>query len=79
MAYMLLGDRDRALQELADSLDKDRDYRHWWYFFDRESIWDPVRSDPRFRAVRDRVTAHIAQQRARLEALRATGQVPRRG
>ncbi len=79
MAYMLLGDRDRALQELAYSIEKDRDYRHWWYFFDREPLWAPIRNDPRFRAVRDRVTAHIAQQKARLEAMRASGQVPRRG
>ena len=79
LAYMLLGERERALQQLADSLDKDRDYRHWWYFFDREPIWAPVRDDPRFLALRDRVREHAARQRARLEAMRASGQVPRRG
>jgi TolB-like protein len=79
LALMLLGETDRALEELAASVEQDRDYRHWWYFFDREPIWAPVRSDPRFRAVRDAVRVHVGQQRAKLEALRASGQVPRRG
>ncbi|MFO1425637.1 MAG: winged helix-turn-helix domain-containing protein [Steroidobacteraceae bacterium] len=78
-ALMLLGETDRALEELAAAFEKDRDYRQWWYVLRRDPIWSTVRSDPRFRAIGDEVRAYIARERAKLEALRLAGKVPDRG
>jgi len=77
-ALLLLGDTDRALEELAASFEKDHDYRQWWYVLDRDPTWTAVRNDPRFRAIADRVREHVRQQRAALEVLRGAGRVPLR-
>ena len=46
---------------------------------DRDPTWNPVRADPRFKAIRDAVFAHVQRQREALAALRMAGKVPRRG
>ena len=79
LAKLLLGDRDAALAELAAAFDEDHDYRQWWYTIDHDPSWSPLRDDPRFKAIADRVRAHVQQQRAALEVLRRDGKVPRRG
>jgi len=79
LAKLLLGDREAALAELAAAFDEDHDYRQWWYTIDHDPSWSPLRDDPRFKAIADRVRAHVQQQRAALEVLRRDGKVPRRG
>ena len=41
-AHSLLGDKERALDMLEDAT-KRREF--WWPYF---IVWDPIRSDPRF-------------------------------
>jgi TolB-like protein/Tfp pilus assembly protein PilF len=77
-AYALLGDRDRALQELEASFTLDGDYRQWWYTLDQERMFDAIRVDPRFGRIRDLVARHVAAERARLEELRAKADLPPR-
>jgi hypothetical protein len=45
---------------------------------DRDPVWSPLRGDPRFRAIADRVHAHVRAEREALERMRASGEVPRR-
>jgi TolB-like protein/DNA-binding winged helix-turn-helix (wHTH) protein/Tfp pilus assembly protein PilF len=77
-AFMLLGETDVALRELATSFAEERDYRQWWYVLDHDPVWAPVRQDPRFRALADRVRAHVREERAALERMRAAAELPRR-
>lgn len=75
-AMMLLGERDEALSNLQAAFETGHDVRHWWYVIDRDPIWAPVHSDPRFKAIAEmcRRAAHI--QRQKLDALRRAGKVP---
>lgn len=77
-ALMLLGRRDAALSDLVASFLTDNDYTQWWYALDRDPVWQDVRADVRFVALRRAVNAYVARERAQLEAMRARGDVTRR-
>jgi TolB-like protein/DNA-binding winged helix-turn-helix (wHTH) protein len=77
-ALMLLGQRDAALAELAASFLGDNDYTQWWYALDRDPVWQDVRSDARFVALREAVVARVSRERKELDELRARGDVPLR-
>lgn len=77
-ARLLLGDTDRALADLAASFDEDRDYTQAWYALERDPTWEPVRGDPRFRALAARVRDYLAAERAAVEGQRARGEIPGR-
>jgi TolB-like protein/DNA-binding winged helix-turn-helix (wHTH) protein len=77
-ALMLLGQRNEALSLLTATVQSGHDMRFWWYVADRDPVWAPVRSDPRFRAIVAMCRKASAQQRAKLEALRKAGKVLRR-
>ena len=77
-AMMLLGERSEALSNLRASVESGHDIRHWWYVVERDPVWAPVRSDPRFRAVAEMYRQAARAQRGKLDALRRAGKVPRR-
>jgi hypothetical protein len=75
-AMMLLGERDEALSNLRAAFEAGHDIRYWWYVIDRDPIWAPVRSDPRFKQIAVICRQAAKSQRARLDALRRSGKVP---
>jgi DNA-binding winged helix-turn-helix (wHTH) protein/TolB-like protein len=76
-AYAILGDKERALVELENSL-KINHYYLWWYLAERDPLYEGMRSDPRLQALAARANQHRIQQRALLEEMRRSGQVPKR-
>lgn len=76
-AHMLLGDKERALEHLAHSMEVAQFYS-WWYLGELDPLFAPLRSDPRFVALRERARAHRAAQRALVEEMRQRGEIPRR-
>jgi hypothetical protein len=77
-ALMLLGEPERALQDLAASFREDRDYNQWWYTTDHDPVWNSLRDDPRFQAIAADAREFAAREAAAVEALRSRGQIPRR-
>lgn len=76
-AFAMLGEHDRALNELAASQKTGR-YAGWWYTADLDPIYSGIRKDPRFQALAAQARAHRDQQRALLEKMRQSGEVPTR-
>jgi tetratricopeptide (TPR) repeat protein len=76
--HMVLGENERALDELTAAVKLNRVYR-WWYTFELDPLFEPVRHDARFIALNDQVKKHRDEQHALLEEMRRKGQVPRRG
>ena len=77
-AMMLLGERNEALSNLRASVETGRDIHHWWYVVDRDPVWAPVRSDPRFKAIAEMYRQAARVQRAKLDLLRREGKIPSR-
>ena len=75
---LLDGQRDAALNELAESF-RANDYTQWWYTLKYDPLWLPLHDDPAFRAIVAEVQRHVDAQRDELEALRRHGDIPRRG
>lgn len=75
-SYMVLGEKERALQELSTAVKAKRLYR-WWYTFELDPLFEPLHEDPRFVALREEAKSHCEHQRALLEELRSKGEVPR--
>ena len=77
MALTLLDRKDEAIEVLEQSFALGFRKR-WWYAFDREPIFSPLRTNPRFQALAVKARAHAAAERKLLENLRARGAVPAR-
>ncbi|MBW8786003.1 MAG: hypothetical protein JF593_15465 [Novosphingobium sp.] len=77
-AMMLLGQRDQALSDLRSSFETGHDIRQWWYVIDRDPVWAPARTDPRFQAIAELCRQAARGQRAKLDGLRHAGAVPLR-
>jgi TolB-like protein/DNA-binding winged helix-turn-helix (wHTH) protein len=77
MALTLLDRKDQAITVLDQSFT--RGFRkRWWYAFDREPTFGPLRTDPRFQTLAAKARAHAAAERKLLENMRARGEVPAR-
>lgn len=74
----LRGDTDSALATLAESF-RTGDLTQWWYTLEKDPIWKPLASDPRFQAIELEVHRQVDGERRSLESLRRSGAVPRRG
>jgi len=77
-AMMLLGERNEALSNLRASFEAGHDVRHWWYVTDRDPLWAPARSDPRFEAIAEICRQAARVQRKKLDLLRRAGKAPAR-
>jgi hypothetical protein len=75
--FALLGRNEEALVQLEQLVASKRTSAAWEIAVD--PVFDPLREQPRFRAVLDQVDRYRAQQRARIEVLRKEGIIPRRG
>jgi DNA-binding winged helix-turn-helix (wHTH) protein/TolB-like protein/Tfp pilus assembly protein PilF len=76
-AFAVLGDDERALEQLAISL-KVRKFYRWWYLAELDPLYDHLRDDPRFQALAERAKQHRIAQRALVEEMRQKGEVPKR-
>jgi DNA-binding winged helix-turn-helix (wHTH) protein/TolB-like protein/Tfp pilus assembly protein PilF len=76
-AYAVLGDKERTLDELENSL-KVGHYSYWWYYAENDPLFENLHTEPRFQAVVAQVTTHRAQQRELLDEMRREGRVPKR-
>jgi DNA-binding winged helix-turn-helix (wHTH) protein/TolB-like protein/Tfp pilus assembly protein PilF len=75
--FAILGDQERALAELENSL-KIGHYYLWWYLADRDPLYEGFRAHPRFQALAARAKRHRVEQRALVDELRRTAQLPKR-
>jgi hypothetical protein len=76
-AFAMLGEDERALTELAASQKMGR-FAGWWYTAELDPIFSRLRHDPRFQALAARARAHSQEQRALLNEMRRSGEVPNR-
>ncbi len=76
-ALVLLGEHDTAIDLLEDHSRFGFGWR-WWYVFDREPVFDALRTDPRFQALAAKAHAHADAERERLRTMRERGEVPTR-
>jgi DNA-binding winged helix-turn-helix (wHTH) protein/TolB-like protein len=77
-AFAILGDPERALEELKNSL-RIGHYSYWWYYGELDPLYENLRADPRFQALLAQVKEHRARQRALLGEMRRNGLIPKRG
>jgi hypothetical protein len=76
-AYAMLGDHERAIAELTNSIGR-RDFIRWWYTAERDALFAPLRTDRRFQVLLGQASQHRLEQRALLDAMRRNGEVPKR-
>jgi hypothetical protein len=77
-AFAMLGEDERALEELAASVEANR-FVGWWYTAERDPVYSRIRKDPRFQALVVKTREHRHHQRALLDEMRRKGEVPKRG
>jgi hypothetical protein len=77
-ALALNGERDAAIAMIERSVANGAGLRHWWYFFESEPAYAPLRRDARFQATLRTVRAYAEAQRRELDRMRAKGLVPDR-
>ena len=76
-AFAVLGEDERVLEELEISVRDGKLYR-WWYLAGHDPLYEHLRLHPRFQAINEQARQHLDRQRALLEEMRRTGDVPMR-
>jgi hypothetical protein len=76
-ALTVLG-RDDAAMDLLEESYAQGFRKRWWYAFDRDPSFEPLRTSTRFKALAIKAQAHAAAERQRLEELRKRGDIPAR-
>jgi DNA-binding winged helix-turn-helix (wHTH) protein/TolB-like protein/Tfp pilus assembly protein PilF len=76
-AFAILGDDERALEQLSIAVKMKMFYR-WWYLAELDPLYAGLRKDPRFQALAKQAKQHRLEQRALVDAMRRKGEVPRR-
>ncbi|MDX1516832.1 MAG: tetratricopeptide repeat protein, partial [Woeseiaceae bacterium] len=73
--HAIRGDVPRAVDALAAAIDEG-----WrlltWYHFHLDPTLEPIRHDPRFQQLRDRVEQDLAEQARRVKELQQSGDLP---
>ncbi len=73
--YALMGRKPEALAELRRGIDAN--WRTFWrYFFDHDAVFESLRDNPEFQAMRAEVAADMAAQLARVREMEASGEIP---
>ncbi len=76
--YALMGKKPEALAELRRGIDAN--WRTFWrYFFDHDAVFESLRDNPEFQAMRAEVAADMAEQLARVREMEASGEIPAPG
>jgi TolB-like protein/DNA-binding winged helix-turn-helix (wHTH) protein/Tfp pilus assembly protein PilF len=75
--FAMLGEDERVFEELAAS-QKLNHYAHWWYTAELDPVFDRLRRDPRFQALAEQAKQHRIRQRALVEEMRRSGEIPKR-
>jgi TolB-like protein/DNA-binding winged helix-turn-helix (wHTH) protein len=78
VALALLGRNDAAIAVLSNPAFAGHASEDFWYRFELEPAFAPLRNDPRFVALHAQLRAHAQAERAALQRLRAQGLVPNR-
>lgn len=76
-AFAILGEDERALEQLALSVQTGKFYR-WWYLAELDPVYQRLRADPRFQALAEQAKEHRRTQRALVDEMRSKGEVPKR-
>ena len=67
---LLRGEKQESLAELTKLINAG--WRPlWWYEFDHSLVFEPLRDDPEFKALRAKVAADMAEQLARVQQPKA--------
>ena len=78
IALALHGEHDAAIALIERSVASGLALRDWWYYFESEPAYQPLRKAARFQAALQSVRTRVAAQRAELDRLRTAGLVPDR-
>jgi len=74
-AFMVLGEDERALAELAGS-QRLNNFVRWWYTGELDPLYERLHRDQRFQDLVAAAARHRSEQRARLDELRVSGEIP---
>ena len=77
-ALALNGQDDAALAMIERSIASGIGLVDWWYYFESDPAYGPLRQDARFQATLRTVHAYVDAQRGELDRMRAEGLVPDR-
>jgi hypothetical protein len=68
-AFAVLGQKEEALAELSLAAKLKR-LQRWWYLTELDPLYEPLRTDPRFHAIKRQGHEHLQRQRALAEEMR---------
>jgi TolB-like protein len=77
-ALALSGQSSAVLDVLQRLVDQGQGYSDWWFQIAADPALDVLRQDPRLQGILRTVQQHAAQQRKKLDQMRADGRVPTR-
>jgi tetratricopeptide (TPR) repeat protein len=78
VALVLSGDKKGALDSLQRAFDAGAKGHGVWEFLQADPAFDSLRGEPRFVSLMQKVNGHMAAERAKVEKLRASGEIPER-